>query len=238
MDRGIRSSDSTGQTCSTSNRMVGRRFVCYFSAILFVTCFLGIYYTYFKRPPLDELMRMNSKRTFSTRARSDTNDTVANMDEDGLTDGKVDASAEHWGSFVRRNSFISVGEVWDRGCDEKGRKTIGTVVMMPDKETGELKTRTFVNYTLHEDVEEGEFYLDVKYNNNNLFDNHWDLCTLEDETDQDKRTIVCPIKSGFKSEIKDREIPSYLPKGEYYTRSWITNEKGVTIVCGYSDFVL
>ncbi|XP_046585106.1 uncharacterized protein LOC124292099 isoform X2 [Haliotis rubra] len=204
MDRGIWSSDSTGQTWSS--RMVGRRCICYFSAILFVTCIVGIYYTYFKRPPLEELMRMNSKRTFSNRAPSNRNETVLNMNEDDLTDGEVDSSAGRWGSFVRRNNFVSVGEVWDRGCDE--------------------------------DVDEGEFYLDVKYNNNDLFDNHWDLCTLEEESDQDKRTISCPLKSGPKSEIKDREIPRYLPKGEYYTRSWITNQKGVVLMCGYSDFVL
>ncbi|XP_067651465.1 putative phosphatidylglycerol/phosphatidylinositol transfer protein 2 [Haliotis asinina] len=236
MDKGIWSSDSTGQTWPS--RMAGRRCICYFSAILFVTCIMGIYYTYFKRPPLEELMRMNSKRTFSNRAPSIRNETVFNVNEDDLIDGEVDTSAARWESFVRRNNFVSVGEVWDRGCDDKGRKTIGTVIMMPDKETGGLKTRTFVNYTLHEDVEEGEFYLDVKYNNNDLFDNHWDLCTLEEESDQDKRTIFCPIKRGQKNEIKDREIPIYLPKGKYYTRSWITNQNGVVLMCGYSDFVL
>ncbi|XP_041376607.1 putative phosphatidylglycerol/phosphatidylinositol transfer protein DDB_G0282179 [Gigantopelta aegis] len=121
--------------------------------------------------------------------------------------------------------------------DANVQQTVGTVVMLKDEVYGGVKTRTYMNFTLDEDLSEGsEFYIDVKYNDNGLYDNHWDLCEVEE--DEDERDIYCPVAKGKKTYISDKKIPNYLPKGHYRTSARITNSKGVDILCGYADFVI
>ena len=47
------------------------------------------------------------------------------------------------------------------------------------------------------------------YNDNELYSNHWDLCTAED--DMDDKIIHCPLRAGRRKFIKELKIPNYLP---------------------------
>ena len=57
----------------------------------------------------------------------------------------------------------------------------------------------------------GKFYLLVKYNGYNLYNNNWDLCTF-DGTDGDDRIINCPFVPGDYNFVKDKPIPGYFAK--------------------------
>ena len=52
--------------------------------------------------------------------------------------------------------------------------------------------------------------LSCEYNGNNLYSNHWNLCTVEEGFDD--RIIFCPLRKGKKKYIKDLKIPNFLPK--------------------------
>ena len=54
-------------------------------------------------------------------------------------------------------------------------------------------------------------YLECQYNGKDLYANHWDLCTVEDDMDP-PRIIYCPIAPGKKKLVRDLSIYSYLPK--------------------------
>ena len=53
-------------------------------------------------------------------------------------------------------------------------------------------------------------HLTCQYNGNDLYSNHWDLCTVEDGLDD--RVINCPIRVGRRKFVKELKIPNYLPK--------------------------
>jgi len=53
-------------------------------------------------------------------------------------------------------------------------------------------------------------HLTCQYNGNDLYSNHWDLCTVEDGVDD--RTINCPMRAGRRRFVKQLKIPNYLPK--------------------------
>jgi len=72
-----------------------------------------------------------------------------------------------------------------------------------------VKSTHFV-LRLDEDVVGGCMYLTCQYNGNDLYSNHWDLCTVEEG--QDDRVINCPIRVGRRKFVKELKIPNYLPK--------------------------
>ncbi|XP_052819259.1 putative phosphatidylglycerol/phosphatidylinositol transfer protein DDB_G0278295 [Mya arenaria] len=146
---------------------------------------------------------------------------------------------EYWDNFIQKNNFVSIGEIYDN-CDEKDRMMVGRTILIPDVRWGGLKgvtSRTFINITLDEDLEGGRFYLEVKYNGNDLFARNWELCNL-DEDYGDERQIYCPFASKDYSFVKDRQIPKYLPKGRYETKGWITDQNDQVAICGFADFTL
>ena len=60
----------------------------------------------------------------------------------------------------------------------------------------------------------GNLHLTCWYKNRELYSNYWDLCTMEE--DEPDRLIYCPIKRSHKYYVKDKKIPSYLPKVSRY----------------------
>ena len=62
------------------------------------------------------------------------------------------------------------------------------------------------------EVTEGEMFIDVKYNGKDLYNNHWDLCHVEDDREEEDRIIFCPIKPGRQLYVKQLKIPIYIPK--------------------------
>lgn len=53
-------------------------------------------------------------------------------------------------------------------------------------------------------------FLKCQYNGNDLYSNQWDLCTVEEGTDD--RIIYCPVRPGRRKFVKNLKIPNYLPK--------------------------
>ncbi len=92
--------------------MAGRRLICSLSVIVLIACVLGVYYVYFKRPPPEELMRMNERRKTLASPESGSKDST----EHDKKNDNTDQGMMLWKGFVRENNFVSVGKVWDRGC--------------------------------------------------------------------------------------------------------------------------
>nr|KAG5712945.1 hypothetical protein BaRGS_021739 [Batillaria attramentaria] len=63
------------------------------------------------------------------------------------------------------------------------------------------------------DLEGGTFHVEVRYNGQDLYDNWWEICEMEEDLEPQNRTFSCPIRKGRQSLIKDKHIPGYLPKG-------------------------
>lgn len=144
--------------------------------------------------------------------------------------------AAYWNQFLKVNNYLPIGAVFDK-CDEP-HEQIGTVVLLEDKELGGVKTITFFNVTFNEEIKGGQFNIDVKYNGNDLYDNYWDLCELEDELPEKNRTFNCPVHAGHWTVAKEKHIPGYLPKGRFTSKCWATDENDKVIGCGFSDFKL
>ncbi|KAL5022811.1 hypothetical protein ScPMuIL_001966 [Solemya velum] len=178
---------------------------------------VGLYIRYFKHGAPEEILEANRRNFGSPKRKTHVDDTEL-----------------QWMSFLETNHFVKIGGVYD-SCEEEVRKTVGTSILLPDGKGG-VKTRTYINMTLDIDVTEGVFYMEVKYNSQDLYSSQWDLCTLDE--DFDDRLIFCPLKAGLHSWKKERKVPGYLPKGRYETKAWVTDQTEEIIACGMSDFIL
>lgn len=155
----------------------------------------------------------------------------ASEESDGELRGKV-----AWDKFIAENKYTVIGIVVNK-C-EKPTEQLGTVVMLPDSENGGVKTRTYYNFTLGEELKEGTFSLEVKYNGQDLYDNYWNICQMEDDLEPANRTFTCPIRKGRQSLVKEKHIPGYLPKGRYESKAWVKDGNDHLLVCGFSEFTL
>ncbi|OWF48048.1 phosphatidylglycerol/phosphatidylinositol transfer protein-like [Mizuhopecten yessoensis] len=224
------------------------------AALLFIFCCMifSVYVTYFNHGPPEDIMARNRQQQHG--AESDNEDKglhVAKRDElnaveneEGGDDEKIKdednpdfvESKKLWENFIKSNDYVSIGDLYS-GCDEGDRVLVGKSIMLPDKENGGIKARIFLNFTFEEEYMGGEFVLEVKYNNKELYDNHWDMCILDEN--QPDRLIFCPYEANAQwSWVKDKKIPSYLPKGRYETKAYVTNQDDKRILCGYSLFIL
>ncbi|RUS86839.1 hypothetical protein EGW08_005376 [Elysia chlorotica] len=152
--------------------------------------------------------------------------------------GNVDhiEMADYWEHFLKKQNLVPIGAVYNK-CEGR-RVQFGTVVLMEDKENGGIKARTYVNMTLDHTVDGGQFNIDSRYNGRGLYDNYWDLCEVEDDLPDEEKTFLCPLKPGKYIRVKDKPIPSYLPKGRFQSKIWATDQNGKMIGCGFSDFTI
>jgi hypothetical protein len=198
-------------------------------------CFgLGVYFRYFRRPPTEDILAAN----LVLHGGGDDDD---DEDVDGGGDGvaededEVKSSARTWDRWIRRNRYISIGKLFNK-CDGNDRIMVGRVIMLQDKVHGGVTSKTYLNVTLENDVTGGAMYITCQYNGNDLYSNHWDLCTVEE--DMDDRIIFCPIRAGRKKFVKELKIPNYLPKGRYTTKAWLLDQENKPIGCAFAEFTL
>ncbi|XP_069113957.1 uncharacterized protein [Argopecten irradians] len=221
--------------------------------ILFVFCCMifSVYFTYFNHGPPEDIMNRNRQQGQGADTNQDDGLHLTKREEsnDIEKDAKEDMdeikdednpdfveSKKLWDNFIKTNNYVSIGDLYN-GCEVGERVLVGKTIMLPDEKKGGIKSRTFLNYTFEEEYTGGEFVLEVKYNNKDLYDNHWDMCTLDDQ--QPDRLIFCPYKAQAQwSWVKDKKIPSYLPKGRYETKAYVTDQNEKRVLCGYSLFVL
>ncbi|XP_012941707.1 uncharacterized protein LOC101861063 [Aplysia californica] len=143
--------------------------------------------------------------------------------------------AEYWKQFLKVNKFVPIGAVFDK-CEGDDRLQIGTVVLQADKALGGVKSVTFFNHTFKEEIAGGQFHIEVKYNGQDLYDNYWELCELEDDLPEKNRTFTCPIQAKHWTVVKEKHVPGYLPTGRFQTKAWAVDESENVLACGYADF--
>ncbi|XP_062567964.1 putative phosphatidylglycerol/phosphatidylinositol transfer protein 2 [Saccostrea cucullata] len=214
-------------------KMMNVRKVPLIIALTIMTLFCSmftLYMTMFNHGPPSEIMEANRRVVLKPQ-------NAIELDSEELDEEESESvrSAKHWQKFVDDNKFVGIGDVYN-SCDNKDRITIGKAIMLPDPETGGIKVRTFINITLEKPLTEGEFLVDVKYNGKDLYDNHWEFCTIDEN--QEVRQVFCPYKPGFYSWATDKKIPKFIPKGKYETRAWLNGDDGQLLTCGLTTFVL
>ncbi|ELU11386.1 hypothetical protein CAPTEDRAFT_221728 [Capitella teleta] len=215
--------------------------------ILLGAC-IGVYFTYFHRPPTSDILAANRQRRehipdMAGPGMSKLDDDYEysdGEDDDDVTDfgegpEAAKLSARRWLKFMDANDLVSIGELYDR-CEGDSKIMLGKVAMVPDPVRGGIMARTYLNTTLKKEVSGGEMYIECSYNGKELYSNHWDLCTVEEGMDD--RIIFCPIGVGKQKFVKNLEIPSYLPKGRYTTKAWLTNQDEDILGCAFSDFTI
>ncbi|XP_061196903.1 putative phosphatidylglycerol/phosphatidylinositol transfer protein 2 [Saccostrea echinata] len=214
-------------------KMMNVRKVPLIIALTIMTLFCSmftLYMTMFNHGPPSEIMEANRRVVLKPQ-----NSIELDSEEIDEEESEAVRSAKHWQKFVDDNKFVGIGDVYN-SCDDKDRITIGKAIMLPDEETGGIKVRTFINITLEKPLTEGEFLVDVKYNGKDLYDNHWEFCTIDEN--QEVRQVFCPYKPGFYSWATDKKIPKFIPKGKYETRAWLNGDDGKLLTCGLTTFVL
>ncbi|ESO87350.1 hypothetical protein LOTGIDRAFT_154845 [Lottia gigantea] len=198
------------------------------------------------------------KKFKSSKRKSDNNSELKDSDgiksvrtaeeskgQESSESGRSDLSKQQsrgrdtWQTFLKANNYVSIGEIYN-SCEKSKRLLIGHVLLLPDPKYGGVMARTHMNFSTEYNVTGGEFYIDVKYNDKDLYDNHWELCELaqDDEDEEDQRLVACPLAKGPHSFVQDRNIPYYLPKGKYETNVWITDQTEEVFLCGRCVFVL
>ncbi|XP_063441616.1 putative phosphatidylglycerol/phosphatidylinositol transfer protein DDB_G0282107 isoform X2 [Mytilus trossulus] len=182
----------------------------------------SLYMIFFNHGPPEEILKTNLKKSAGRKA---------NEDVDELTDSEI-----AWRKFIKDNNYVAIGTLWD-SCDGD-KDTIGKVILLPDKQSGGIKSRTFVNVTFGEEYNGGELGISVKYNGKDLYDNKWDFCSIDENEEEEDRQVFCPYKPGYHAWITDRKVPKYLPKGTYFSKTWLTDGEGELVACGFSEFVL
>lgn len=186
---------------------------------------VGTYVKYFRRPPVSDILSANKG--------------LVEEDEEALKSltPEARASKRQWDRWIKANDYVQIGEVFDK-CDGDDRLAIGRAILLQDTKLGGVTSKTFLNITFASDVTGGAMYLECQYNGRQLYSSHWDLCTAEDDLEDDKRIIICPMKSGPKSYGTERKIPNYLPKGRYQAKAWFIDQNEQMIACGMADFTI
>lgn len=204
----------------------------------FVIIIFTCYGLFFHHGPPEEILQANKGNRQQIRH-------FAFRDEQNMNELEKQVAIEEkkaialWENFIKSNGYVSIGEIYDN-CDEKDRIMVGKTIILPDVRWGGIKgvkSRTFINTTFESEVAGGTFGLEVKYNGKDLYSRSWELCTLDEDYEND-RVIYCPFNPGDYTFVKDRQIPIYLPKGRYQTKGWIKNQMDEIILCGFSDFSL
>jgi len=201
----------------------------------------GVYIGYFRHPPPDVLIQMNQRSFKGAKLgqRSDFGESMFRPEFFKSHNGKqsdIIHGTTYWDNFLRKNKYVPIGAVYDK-CEGE-RSQIGTVILLEDKELGGVSAWTFFNITFEEEIEDGTFSIDVKYNGQDLYDNYWSLCELEEELPPANRTFNCPISATHWTVQKPKHIPGYLPKGTFTSKAWATDDDDNVLGCGYSQFTL
>lgn len=207
--------------------------------VAIVVCLvLGVYFKHFHRLPTEDILAANlARQTAAVEDEEDQSfyDVVDEDRDDEVTGDAVTKSRRKWDTWIRRNHFVSIGNLFNK-CEGDDRITLGRVVMLEDQKRGGVTSKTYVNVTLEKEIVGGLMYLTCQYNGKDLYSNHWDLCTVEDG--HDERVINCPIRAGRRKFVKELKIPNYLPKGRYTSKAWMTDQDKQMIGCAFADFTL
>ncbi|CAD5123392.1 DgyrCDS11746 [Dimorphilus gyrociliatus] len=117
--------------------------------------------------------------------------------------------------------------------------------MFKNVQLGKLMLKTFINFTLAEEINSGDMYIEcfyrkVKTNQMRLlFRGKWDACTIEDKlAEQSDRLVKCPMEAGKRSFKKAFAVPAWLPTGEYRFYIDTTDNRNKTIGCCVVEFEL
>ncbi|XP_064640632.1 putative phosphatidylglycerol/phosphatidylinositol transfer protein DDB_G0282179 [Lineus longissimus] len=206
------------------------------AAICIVAAACTVYFVYFRHPPAASILDNNKSNDMLRQIRNVDDD--YSYEEDDYEEGDVtpESAKKKWERWIKKHGHVSIGELYNK-CEGNDKIMVGKTILVEDKKNGGVTSYTHANATWEKEVTDGELFIDVKYNGKDLYNNHWDLCHVEDDNEKD-RIIFCPIKAGRQNIIKNIKIPIYIPKGEYVTKVWATNQDNEILACGFSKFVL
>lgn len=88
---------------------------------IFVFLGLGLYFTYFHRPPTADILAAN-QAMHGRQLQGDDDDDEGGCSGDGCGKGADDSdpakqSARAWNRFIRENNFVSIGKLYNT-CSE------------------------------------------------------------------------------------------------------------------------
>ncbi|ESO08934.1 hypothetical protein HELRODRAFT_168855 [Helobdella robusta] len=201
--------------------------------LILIGMMLGIYFRFFKRPPLDQILAANVVFSDVEHEMYDYIESKESGEEPVMDE--VMRSKIRWEIWVRAMNYVSIGTLFNK-CNDTRKVTLGKVILMEDQVRGGLKLRTYLNVTFDKDITAGRIFLACQYNGNDIYSKDWDLCTLEKEIKPEDRIINCPVSKGKRRFVKDLKIPNYLPKGHFIARAWVVDQHNMEIGCGFADF--
>lgn len=191
----------------------------------------GVYVVYFRHPPAKDILRNQKVLDFGESFYKKSAGAGGASTEEDETFG-----TEYWDGFLKKNNFVAIGAVYTK-CEGR-REQVGSVILQEDTVNGGVSSVTFFNMTFGKEISGGQFNIDVKYNGQDLYDNYWELCEMEEDVPQANKTFSCPIQAKHWSIQKEKHIPTYLPKGRFTTKGWAEDEDGEMIACAFADFLL
>ncbi|XP_014671821.1 PREDICTED: phosphatidylglycerol/phosphatidylinositol transfer protein-like, partial [Priapulus caudatus] len=195
--------ESGGDNGRTMMKFTKRTVIAILLLTIAVSC---VYMAYFRHPPPEEILAANSKSLSTAHMKNAaSNIKLFNDGRDHLRMQQVNL----WEKWTRDNEYIVIGEYYSN-CEEDAL-LIGKVALVKDKKYGGVKSFHVFNATWENDVDEGTLFLEVQYNGQDLYSNHFDMCTSSDEDS----VINCPYKAGPVHISGDVKIPNYIPKGRY-----------------------
>jgi len=211
--------------------------------IVTITFTLTLFFTYikfFRRLPVQEILNLNRRHNSNYTYKSPTYDYYDDsISRDYDTDYSIrtsESSKHLWNEFIKRNNYVSVGDIYQTPCDETVNKIqIGKTILMVDR-SGVLSTKTFLNVSVTSEITQGEFFLEVKYEGKKIYSAHFPLCNEDNTPDSIK--LPCPISIGIHKYMRKADVPGFLPKGTYYTKVWATDQTERVLGCGYCEFTI
>jgi len=206
-----------------------------FCLILMVTLVCAtatIYVAFFHHPPPDAILAANKPRKSSGHVVLRT---LNSTNEDAVMAAYQIAK---WDAWVEANSYVSIGEVYDK-CNDPVRLNLGRIVIYPDKKKGGLLCKLFMNCTLGEEIQSGGIQIDIQYNGRDLYHSRWDLCTAEDkEPDRQDKILSCPIPKGRTIVAKGFKVPAFLPRGTFTIKTEVINQNEKSVFCTMTELIL
>lgn len=135
--------------------------------------------------------------------------------------GRGSRSNFDWDGWVKRNNFLSIGDVYDM-CDTKSgdRIKVGKAVLSSERGSKKILATLAANITLADDLVHAKANIYASYRGRVLYNETYDVCK-----DLGVKNIKCPMKKGQLISIHESKFfPSHIPKGYFVAVGRVVNQ--------------
>lgn len=198
--------------------------------LVIIFTMLAIYFFYFKKESFDQILASNLALSQGENSPK----------YDGVTDGSegenvvLDAS-QKWEQYIKDMGLVALGTIYD-SCNESNRVVVGKTVLV--NANNRIATKTFFNATFVSELTGGKMYMKTVLNGFHLRTKDWNVCKGQGKEDPNQMTVDCPVKQGYHSFEHVKIIPAWALKGTYTVTSWVTDQDGNKMLCGYTKLTL